>query len=123
MATASPQGLVLVLCSRDRRIWVYDGRSGVNALIPVTGFYNELMLQTGVQDPKIALDPKRLFELPGTQSDSELIRVFSSYNKLRNKVVLEGELIVASEHELNWVQRVVGALAGEKKQAGQRKES
>ena len=123
MATASAHGLVLVLCSWDRRIWVYDGRSGVNALIPVTGFYNELMLQTGVQDPKIALNPKRLFELPGTQSDSELIRAFSSYNRLRNKVALEGDLIIAGERKRNWVQRVAGTLAGEKKQAGQRKES
>jgi hypothetical protein len=81
------------------------------------------MLQTGVQDPKIALDPKRLFELPGAHSGSELLRAFSSYNKLRNKVVLDGDLIIVGERKLNWIQRVVGALAGEKKKAGQRKES
>jgi hypothetical protein len=123
MATAAAQTLVLALCSKDRRIWVYDGRSGVNALIPVTGFYNELMLQTGVHDPNIALNPTRLFELPGAQGDAELIRAFSSYNKLRNKVVLQGDLVVVGERKLNWIKRVAGALAGEKEKAGQRKES
>jgi hypothetical protein len=123
MVTATSQKLVLVLCNRDYRIWVHDERSGVNALIPVTGFYNELMLQTGVKDPKIALDPKRLFDVPGTHNDLELIRAFASYNKLRNKVVLSGDLIIAGGRRLNWIQRVVGALKGENKQAVKRKES
>jgi hypothetical protein len=118
MATTASQMLVLVLCSRDRRIWVYEGQSGVNALIPVTGFYNELMLQKGVHDPNIALDPNRLFQLPGEQSESELIRAFSSYNKIRKKVVLEGDLIVAGDRRSNWIQRTVAALAGKKKQTG-----
>jgi hypothetical protein len=104
-------------------MWVHDDRSEVNALIPVTGFYNELMLQTGVKDPAIALDPKRLFEFPGEQSDSELIRAFSTYNKLRNKVALAGDLIIAAERKLNWIQRVVGALTGEKGRSAGKKES
>lgn len=123
METAAAQKLVLVLCSRDRRIWIYDSRSGVNALIPVSGFYNELMLQTGVHDPKIALDPKHLFELQDAQSDSELIRAFSSYNKLRNKVVFEGNVIIVGERKGRWKGRVVAALAGKKKQIGKRKKS
>jgi hypothetical protein len=116
MTTTAFQTLVLVLCSRDHRIWVYDGQSGVNSLIPVTGFYNELMLQARIHDPKIALDPNRLFQIPGAQREFELIRAFSSYNKLRNKVVLEGELIVAGERKPNWIQRTVAVLAGKKRQ-------
>jgi hypothetical protein len=73
------------------------------------------MQQAGIKDPNIALDPKHLFELPDTQSDSVLIRAFSSYNKLRTKVVLEGELVILRERNLNWIQRAVGAIAGEKK--------
>jgi hypothetical protein len=112
MATATSQKLALVLCSRDRRIWVHDEQSGVNALIPVTGFYNELMLQTGVKDPKIALDPKHLFDVPGAHNDFELIRAFSSYNKLRNKIVLAGELVIVEERRQKWIQRIVDAIAG-----------
>ena len=92
-------------------------------MIPVSGFYNELMLQTGVHDPKIALDPKHLFELQDAQSDSELIRAFSSYNKLRNKVVFEGNVIIVGERKGRWKGRVVAALAGKKKQIGKRKKS
>ncbi|MCX6142994.1 MAG: hypothetical protein NTZ35_07220 [Ignavibacteriales bacterium] len=120
MTTTASQTLVLVLCGRDRRIWVYDGQSGVNSLIPVTGFYNELMLQTGIHDPKVALDPNRLFQIPGAQSESQLIRAFSSYNRLRNKVVLEGDLIMAGERKPNWIRRTVASLAGKKKQTRQR---
>ena len=112
MTTTSAQLLVLVLCGRDRRIWVYDTRSGVNALIPVTGFYNELMLQMGVKDPKIALDPKRLFNIPDAQSEAELIQAFSSYDRLRNRVVLSGDLITASERKLNWIERRLGRSRG-----------
>jgi hypothetical protein len=120
MTTTASQTLVLVLCDKDRRIWVYDGQSGVNSLIPVTGFYNELMLQKGIHDPKIALDPTRLFQIPGAQSESELIRAFSSYNKLRNKIVLEGELVVAGKRQPNWIQRTLAALAGKQEQTRQR---
>lgn len=115
MVTSAAQTLDLVFCSKDRRIWVYDDRTGVNALIPVTGFYNELMLQTGVKDPKIAFDPNRLFEQQGAQAQVELIRAFSSYNRLRNKVVLEGEVIIAGQRGPNWIQRAVAALTGKKK--------
>jgi hypothetical protein len=122
MATTAGQALVLVLCSKDHRIWVQDGQTGVNALIPVTGFYNELMLQTGIHDPKIALDPKSLFELPGAYSDSDLISAFASYNQLRNKVALAGDLILAGQHKVNWIQGIVGTLTGKKKQPGHKKE-
>jgi hypothetical protein len=123
METTTAQKLVLALCGRDRRIWVHDERSGVNALIPVTSLYNELMLQTGVKDPVIALDPERLFELQGARDETALIRAFSSYNKLRNKIVLAGDLIIVGERKLNWIQRLVGALTREKKRAVERKES
>jgi hypothetical protein len=105
LTTTNAQTLVLVLCSQDRRIWVYDTRSGINALIPVTGFYNELMLQMGIKDPRIALDPTRLFSAPEAQSDSDMIRAFASYNRVRNKIALSGDLIIADNPKLNWIQR------------------
>ncbi len=122
MTTTATEQLVLALCSRDCRVWVYDARSGVNALIPVTGFYNELMLHAGVHDPTIALDPKRLFELPGARTDAELIRAFSLYNKIRNKVVLRGDVVIVRDRKLNWIRRVIGALTKEESDAGGPKE-
>jgi hypothetical protein len=122
MTTSEAQTLYLVRCSKDRRIWVYDDRTGINTLIPVTGFYNELMLQTGNKDPKVAFDPKRLFGFRGAHREPELIRSFLSYNKLRNKVVLEGDVIVAGQPILNWIRQALAALEGKKNQTEPKQE-
>lgn len=105
MKTGSGQSLILAFCVTDRRLWVYDEQTGINHLIPVTGYYNELMLQNRVQDPKIALNSKRLFSDLGTYSDSALTRAFSSYNRLRTKVLLKEPLVVSTEESINWFTR------------------
>jgi hypothetical protein len=89
--SGSPEVLLtLALCSTDRRLWIHDGIEEVNHLIPVTNFYNELMLQKQIRDPKIALNSRRLFEKLEAYSDTDLTRAFASYNRLRSKVRLEG---------------------------------
>jgi hypothetical protein len=105
MKTGTGQNLILAFCLTDQRLWVYNQQSGINHLIPVTGFYNELMLQKRMQDPTIALNPKRLFSDLGTYSDSALTRAFSSYNKLRTKVLLRDPLVVPAEEAINWFMR------------------
>jgi hypothetical protein len=110
MTTTTGQIHFLVVCSRDRRMWVYDGRSGVNALIPITGFYNELMLQTGIKDPNIALEPKHLFETSPRHSDADLIRAFAAYNTRRGKVSHAGEIVLMSQVRPGWKQRLIGSL-------------
>lgn len=105
MKTESGRRLVLGLCTKDRRLWVYDERSGVNHPIPVTSFYNELMLLQNVKDPKIALDFGRLFTALGTFRDVDLVRTFVAYNRLRTKIVLEEPLGIAKEEILGWITR------------------
>jgi hypothetical protein len=94
MSTVRGHSIVLALCATDRRLWVYDGSDGVNHPIPVTNFYNELMLHRNIRDPKVALDPQRLFHDLPMFSDHDLITAFQSYNKIRTKVAMEGELHV-----------------------------
>ena len=84
--------LTLACCPADRRLWVHDGAEEVNRLIPVTNFYNELMLQKQIRDPKLALEARRLFEDLTAYSDADLTRAFFTYNRLRSKVHLEGVL-------------------------------
>lgn len=78
--------LVLCICANDRRIWIFDRDSGVNRLIPVTNFYNELMLHKNIRDPKIAFDSNRLFSELSSFTDEELTYAFLTYNKLKTKV-------------------------------------
>lgn len=94
MVSATGQHFVLAICTGDQRVWLYDEQRGVNLPIPVSNFYNELMLHKNIRDPKIALDAKRLFLHLSEFSDTDLQRAFRSYNKIRTKVALEGEIVV-----------------------------
>ncbi len=77
---------VLAICSRDHRIWVYESATGVNHLIPITNFYNELMLHKRIREAKIALDPSYLFTHLSEFSDADFVHAFVVYNKIRKKV-------------------------------------
>lgn len=82
--------LVLAFCTHDRRMWVHDHEQQVNRLIPVTNFYNELMLQKNIRDPRIALEHKRLFTELSSYTDKELAQAFLTYNRLKTKVHIGG---------------------------------
>jgi hypothetical protein len=87
---AAGQPSVLAICAADRRLWVYDAAAAVCRPVPVTGFYNELMLLKKVRDPGTALVSSRLFERPGDFSDAELASAFAAYNRIRTKIDLPG---------------------------------
>lgn len=82
------KSLTLAICPSDKRLWIYDDSDGVVHLIPVTNFYNELMMHKRVRDPEIALDSQNLFRNLSTYSDSDLTAAFVGYNNLRKKVEL-----------------------------------
>jgi hypothetical protein len=90
MRASAAARFVLALCAADRRLWVHDGASLVNRLIPVTNFYNEIMLQKNIRDPKIALESRRLFSDLGSFTDADLSRAFQTYNALKSRVHIEG---------------------------------
>ena len=83
---AIDDAVVLAVSREERRMWVYDAKNGMNILIPVTSFYNELMLHMGIRDSKVALSSNLLFEGLDTYSDDDLRSAFISYNKMRRKV-------------------------------------
>lgn len=91
-AGADQTQYVLAICEKDRRLWVFDGSTGVNRLIPVTNFYNELMLHKNIRDAKIALDSRRLFTELSAFSDEELTYAFVTYNKLKEKIHIAGDV-------------------------------
>lgn len=107
MVTTQNHPLVLAICSRDEKLWIYDGATRVNHPIPHTNFYNELMLQKNIRDPEIALDPKRLFADLDTNSDADLISAFRSYNQIRTKIPLEDEIVVPPRPRRSFVGRLI----------------
>ena len=97
--------LTLSLCTTDKRIWIHDAGDGVNHLIPVTNFYNELMLHKHIRDPKKVLDSNNLFLQTDSFSDDDLADAFSSYNKLRKKVEL-GKIAKPVKQRKTFAQRI-----------------
>jgi hypothetical protein len=93
METEAGKRLVLTVCAADRRLWVHDAETMVNHLIPVTNFYNELMLHKKIRDPKIALDSNRMFTDLPRYKDDDLTYAFMTYNALKTKVEMKGRLM------------------------------
>lgn len=114
MITAAGRRILLAICAHDKRLWVYGEASGVNHPIPVTNFYNELMLQKNVRDPGVALNSKRLFTDLGSFADVEILRAFASYNKVRTKVELESSIIIPQEPRPSWVRRLIRSISPRK---------
>jgi hypothetical protein len=77
----SPGEFILAFAPSHKKIWLHESRSGVNHLIPLTNYYNELMRFKRIKDPKQALNPKLMFEKLSEFSDNELINAFVLYNK------------------------------------------
>ena len=115
MRTKSGRTLVLAICAKDRRLWIYDGETGMNRPVPVTNFYNELMLHTNVRDPKIALDSQRLFQDLDSFRDSDLFSAFRTYNQIRMKVALDSPIAPLPERRPSLLRRVIG-LFGNKQE-------
>ena len=86
------KSLVLVIAAEHRKIWVYNAKDEVNYLIPVTNFYNELMLLMEERDPEVALNPNRLFTSLSSFDDEKLGQAFLLYNKYWNRIEVDYSL-------------------------------
>lgn len=84
--------IVIAIVPNHEKIWVYDKSDGVNHFIPVTNFYSEIIRLREIKDPKIALDPKRIFTRTDEFSDEDIKTGFLSYNKQWNRVKLDNSL-------------------------------
>ncbi len=114
MYTQENKHFVLVLCSGDRRLWVYDGETQANHLIPVTNLHNELMMHKKIRDPNIALDSKRLFTDLAKYTDADLSYAFLTYNKLKTKVEVRGALIASRKENATFGQKLKRIFSIEK---------
>lgn len=112
MATPSGRVCVLAFCVHDGRLWIFDELKGMNIPVPVTGFYNELMLQARIQDPGIALQSRRLFSDLDRYSDAILTRAFEAYNRTRRMVDVEESFVLMGEQSASWLNRLKQKLIG-----------
>jgi hypothetical protein len=78
--------LFLVISPRQRVVWLHDGIRRTNTLVPVSNFYNELMIVERIRDPKAVFDHALLFREPDRFSDGNLAGAFLAYNTRFRKV-------------------------------------
>ncbi len=94
----SPGKYILAISSEEKRIWAYEFDSGTNYLIPLSNYYNQLMIQKNIRDPKVVLKPNLFFEKGigkhSDYTDSELRNTFISYNKYLRKLDIKEENII-----------------------------
>ncbi len=79
-------GFRLVIAPQQRVMWLHDPEERVNQIIPVSGFYNELVIGKGIRDPKIALNHALLFSEPERFADADIVDAFKRYNVLYKKI-------------------------------------
>jgi len=94
-ATGSPvrevaldDSCTLAIAGTEKRIWIYDRATGMVHLLPITNFYNALMLQKGIRDPAVALRSALLFENLRSYTDADLRAAFVEYNAFRHRVTV-----------------------------------
>jgi hypothetical protein len=85
--------IILAIAPAHKKVWVYNSQSGINHFIPVTNFYNELMILLSNKDPETALDPGRIFTNLDEFSDEQLINGFIIYNKRWQRVEINTQLL------------------------------
>ncbi len=84
-----PGQLDLAICTNLKKLWVYSYDDKVNHLIPVSNFYNHLMLVKNIRSSEIVLKPNLLFNKLATYTDNELLSAFLLYNKYMKRLKID----------------------------------
>jgi len=86
--TIKPGEFILAVVPEEKKIWLYKYASGVNHLIPVSNYYNSLMLYRNERNAEKVLNPNLFFNNLGLYNDQELISAFELYNKYMRRKLL-----------------------------------
>lgn len=86
--TKNDNEMVLVLSTQSRTVWLYDSKSRVNYIIPVTNFINELLRGNPKIDRSGGINIGFIFSNLDKFDDDDFIRAFVQYNKHWHKVKL-----------------------------------
>jgi hypothetical protein len=72
---------LLAVCPDSKKIWLHDYRTGVNNIIPISNFFNELMLIRNIKDEKSLQSPSIFFNEIESYPDRDIKLAFLLYNK------------------------------------------
>lgn len=75
----------LVISSEKKILWLHNKLDGMNSIIPISSYYNALMMNKQIQDPNKVLHPTLFFVDVNNYTDSDLIIALNSYNKQQRR--------------------------------------
>ena len=101
------ESVTLAIAADERRLWIHDRSTGMVHPIPVTNYYNELMIRRRIRDPKIALDSRLLFDNQGAYTDEELRDAFVAYNAMKHRVDVRPQEHQSTEGSLRHLVRAL----------------
>lgn len=80
--------LVLALSPQNHSVWLYEAKTGLNHIIPVTNFINELLRGNTSVDKSRGINIAYVFDNLKKFSDSEFVKAAVQYNKQWRKAEL-----------------------------------
>lgn len=75
-----PKNYLLAIAPVHKKIWLHEYSTGVNYLIPVTNFHNQLMMVKNIRDISIISNQGLFFKNLYSYPDKEIISAFILYN-------------------------------------------
>ncbi|RPI71639.1 MAG: hypothetical protein EHM47_09805 [Ignavibacteriales bacterium] len=87
---------LLAIAPQHKKIWLHEFETGVNHLIPVTNFYNELMRVSEIRDTSVALKPASFFDNHIKFIDKQLMLAFFSYSRYLRKFNIQNPVTINS---------------------------
>lgn len=91
---------LLAIAPDVKKIWLHDYKTGVNHIIPVSNFFNELMRLKNIKDDNQLRKPNNFFENLESYSSLELRLAFLMYNKYLKRFNLAGVLEKTLEEQV-----------------------
>jgi hypothetical protein len=77
--------LILVIDKTNKKIWFHNYESGVNHIIPVSNYFNELMRLKKIKDENLFRSPSLFFNKLDDFTDEEFKLAFYQYNKFMRR--------------------------------------
>lgn len=92
---------LLAIAPEVKKIWLHDYKTGVNHIIPVSNFFNELMRLKNIKDDNQLRKPNNFFENLETYSALDIRLAFLMYNKYLKRFNLAGVLEKTLEEQVS----------------------
>lgn len=84
-----PGKYILAVAPSLKKIWLHSYHTGINHIIPLTNFYNELMRSKNIKDHTIALNPNKFFDQVEEYSADDIRKALINYSWYLKKFTLQ----------------------------------